>query len=129
MCIYNQIYRINTLLRVRSFFLLFMCSFSFLFFSFKFFSSTLYFYFFFFFFFFFSFFLFFFFFFFFFFFLFFSFFFFLYFFLSFFFFFSSRRRHTISLCDWSSDVCSSDLGPCWGGCLEGSDWSASGTAA
>src|SRR5438132_14244045 len=25
------------------------------------------------------------------------------------FFFSSRRRHTISLCDWSSDVCSSDL--------------------
>src|SRR5260221_10380851 len=23
--------------------------------------------------------------------------------------FSSRRRHTISLCDWSSDVCSSDL--------------------
>src|SRR6476646_10975102 len=26
-----------------------------------------------------------------------------------FFFFSSRRRHTMSLCDWSSDVCSSDL--------------------
>src|SRR5215211_3872128 len=26
-----------------------------------------------------------------------------------FFFFSSRRRHTRSLCDWSSDVCSSDL--------------------
>src|SRR5438034_9386806 len=26
------------------------------------------------------------------------------------FFFSSRRRHTMSLCDWSSDVCSSDLG-------------------
>src|SRR5438132_8014552 len=25
------------------------------------------------------------------------------------FFFSSRRRHTSSLCDWSSDVCSSDL--------------------
>src|SRR5438132_8947678 len=24
-------------------------------------------------------------------------------------FFSSRRRHTTSLCDWSSDVCSSDL--------------------
>src|SRR6476646_5168595 len=23
---------------------------------------------------------------------------------------SSRRRHTRSLCDWSSDVCSSDLG-------------------
>src|SRR5436190_13389020 len=31
------------------------------------------------------------------------------FFLFFFFFFSSRRRHTRSLCDWSSDVCSSDL--------------------
>src|SRR5438034_6563776 len=28
-----------------------------------------------------------------------------------FFFFSSRRRHTRSLCDWSSDVCSSDLYP------------------
>src|SRR5215211_3537430 len=27
----------------------------------------------------------------------------------FFFFFSSRRRHTRSLCDWRSDVCSSDL--------------------
>src|SRR5947207_7924353 len=26
-------------------------------------------------------------------------------------FFSSRRRHTRSLCDWSSDVCSSDLTP------------------
>src|SRR5260221_9651434 len=26
-----------------------------------------------------------------------------------FFFFSSRRRNTRSLCDWSSDVCSSDL--------------------
>src|SRR5438034_9242977 len=25
------------------------------------------------------------------------------------FFFSSRRRHTRSLCDWSSDVCSADL--------------------
>src|SRR5260221_14489250 len=25
------------------------------------------------------------------------------------FFFSSRRRHTRSLCEWSSDVCSSDL--------------------
>src|SRR5215204_5941270 len=31
------------------------------------------------------------------------------FFFFFFFFFSSRRRHTRSLCDWSSDVCSSDL--------------------
>src|SRR5204863_5288464 len=37
-----------------------------------------------------------------------------------FFFFSSRRRHTRSLRDWSSDVCSSDLTPaaypprcCW----------------
>src|SRR6266496_6098952 len=29
--------------------------------------------------------------------------------ISFFFFFSSRRRHTRSLRDWSSDVCSSDL--------------------
>src|SRR2546430_4699514 len=27
------------------------------------------------------------------------------------FFFSSRRRHTIFDCDWSSDVCSSDLSP------------------
>src|SRR6266436_9904683 len=31
-----------------------------------------------------------------------------------FFFFSSRRRHTRCSRDWSSDVCSSDLGPdCW----------------
>src|SRR5215471_20846436 len=30
----------------------------------------------------------------------------------FFFFFSSRRRHTRSLRDWSSDVCSSDLKEC-----------------
>src|SRR6267142_5923237 len=29
----------------------------------------------------------------------------------FFFFFSSRRRHTRLTCDWSSDVCSSDLKP------------------
>src|SRR5689334_25123606 len=30
------------------------------------------------------------------------------------FFFSSRRRHTRWNCDWSSDVCSSDLyGPLW----------------
>src|SRR5690242_21330527 len=29
--------------------------------------------------------------------------------LVFFFFFSSRRRHTRLTCDWSSDVCSSDL--------------------
>src|SRR5690349_22454828 len=32
-----------------------------------------------------------------------------FFFFFFFFFFSSRRRHTRSLRDWSSDVCSSDL--------------------
>src|SRR2546430_13799051 len=31
-----------------------------------------------------------------------------------FFFFSSRRRHTRFDCDWSSDVCSSDL--CWKTC-------------
>src|SRR5438045_7675126 len=31
------------------------------------------------------------------------------------FFFSSRRRHTRCLSDWSSDVCSSDLGENWGG--------------
>src|SRR5438034_3158755 len=31
------------------------------------------------------------------------------------FFFSSRRRHTRSLCDWSSDVCSSDLRPAFSG--------------
>src|SRR6266478_7160088 len=30
---------------------------------------------------------------------------------TFFFFFSSRRRHTRFDCDWSSDVCSSDLAP------------------
>src|SRR5690242_13019692 len=30
----------------------------------------------------------------------------------FFFFFSSRRRHTRLTCDWSSDVCSSDLDLC-----------------
>src|SRR3989475_1816893 len=30
----------------------------------------------------------------------------------FFFFFSSRRRHTRFDCDWSSDVCSSDLTEC-----------------
>src|SRR2546430_7162822 len=29
-----------------------------------------------------------------------------------FFFFSSRRRHTRFDCDWSSDVCSSDLADC-----------------
>src|SRR5207248_3911664 len=34
------------------------------------------------------------------------------FFFFFFFFFSSRRRHTRSYGDWSSDVCSSDLASC-----------------
>src|SRR5215475_3872436 len=34
--------------------------------------------------------------------------------MSFFFFFSSRRRHTRFSRDWSSDVCSSDLGVCLG---------------
>src|SRR5437762_12739739 len=34
----------------------------------------------------------------------------LFFFFFFFFFFSSRRRHTRYIGDWSSDVCSSDLG-------------------
>src|SRR5256885_7870128 len=33
--------------------------------------------------------------------------------LRFFFFFSSRRRHTRLQGDWSSDVCSSDLGDAW----------------
>src|SRR2546430_8177548 len=32
-----------------------------------------------------------------------------------FFFFSSRRRHTRFDCDWSSDVCSSDLNLSWSG--------------
>src|SRR5437763_2612686 len=36
--------------------------------------------------------------------------------LIFIFFFSSRRRHTRYIGDWSSDVCSSDLGPHPGGC-------------
>src|SRR5438034_1765952 len=35
------------------------------------------------------------------------------------FFFSSRRRHTRSLCDWSSDVCSSDLKH---GTADGKSW-------
>src|SRR5438477_10798131 len=43
------------------------------------------------------------------------------------FFFSSRRRHTRLTCDWSSDVCSSDLG-IWsklcGGGGEGMDHSS-----
>src|SRR5256886_11570056 len=36
-----------------------------------------------------------------------------------FFFFSSRRRHTRFDCDWSSDVCSSDLGYRSAGTIEG----------
>src|SRR5690242_21760573 len=39
------------------------------------------------------------------------------------FFFSSRRRHTRLTCDWSSDVCSSDLG-CSNTGPKGSTWSA-----
>src|SRR5216683_4310250 len=39
-----------------------------------------------------------------------------------FFFFSSRRRHTRSDRDWSSDVCSSDLSLRWSGILH--EWSA-----
>src|SRR6266536_3181159 len=37
----------------------------------------------------------------------------------FFFFFSSRRRHTRSTRDWSSDVCSSDLGKIFDGMFDG----------
>src|SRR2546430_10109752 len=36
-----------------------------------------------------------------------------------FFFFSSRRRHTRFDCDWSSDVCSSDLAQTTRGCEPG----------
>src|SRR6266480_5398290 len=36
-----------------------------------------------------------------------------------FFFFSSRRRHTRLTCDWSSDVCSSDLTPSQAATLAG----------
>src|SRR5260370_7564065 len=43
-----------------------------------------------------------------------------------FFFFSSRRRHTRFKCDWSSDVCSSDLEHC--SRLPGS-WTEAGKAA
>src|SRR2546430_299961 len=40
-----------------------------------------------------------------------------------FFFFSSRRRHTRFDCDWSSDVCSSDLGGViWAGAFVGVGW-------
>src|SRR5438034_8995270 len=44
------------------------------------------------------------------------------------FFFSSRRRHTSSLCDWSSDVCSSDLLFDFGD-ERGADYSSIGEAA
>src|SRR5207237_4328969 len=47
----------------------------------------------------------------------------------FFFFFSSRRRHTRFKCDWSSDVCSSDLFSCNGGrrCrVPALDWKSNG---
>src|SRR5207237_7556808 len=37
--------------------------------------------------------------------------------LSYLFFFSSRRRHTRFKCDWSSDVCSSDLHVPTSGCM------------
>src|SRR5256886_8563082 len=37
-------------------------------------------------------------------------------------FFSSRRGHTIFACDWSSDVCSSDLGAWWRLVVESLAW-------
>src|SRR5438034_11505753 len=43
------------------------------------------------------------------------------------FFFSSRRQHTRSLCDWSSDVCSSDLDTACSGQLT-ADWRDGRTA-
>src|SRR5947207_3163718 len=45
------------------------------------------------------------------------------------FFFSSRRRHTRSLCDWSSDVCSSDLVAGYGMCGRGVATRAKGMGA
>src|SRR5580698_11335360 len=42
-------------------------------------------------------------------------------FIKFFFFFSSRRRHTRLTCDWSSDVCSSDLDMFYGSGLRNGD--------
>src|SRR5260370_18631936 len=41
---------------------------------------------------------------------------------TFLFFFSSRRRHTRFKCDWSSDVCSSDLSSSSDAVLEGGLW-------
>src|SRR5262252_8335678 len=49
--------------------------------------------------------------------------------LCFFFFFSSRRRHTRSLCDWSSDVCSSDLADGGPGVVAAGRWRAGGAPA
>src|SRR5690349_22035478 len=46
----------------------------------------------------------------------------------FFFFFSSRRRHTRSLRDWSSDVCSSDLSPTGASASNADDGSAASPA-
>src|SRR6266480_4693250 len=47
----------------------------------------------------------------------------------FFFFFSSRRRHTRLTCDWSSDVCSSDLNDGRPVLSTGGSSSGAGTAA
>src|SRR5689334_23426306 len=47
----------------------------------------------------------------------------------FFFFFSSRRRHTRWNCDWSSDVCSSDLAPAPPPGPPAPTWCASSAAA
>src|SRR2546427_3641811 len=50
----------------------------------------------------------------------------------FFFFFSSRRRHTRFDCDWSSDVCSSDLSGvagAWRGCRPDADHRRAGRRA
>src|SRR2546427_3113091 len=43
---------------------------------------------------------------------------------TFFFFFSSRRRHTRFDCDWSSDVCSSDLDARWSHRLQATSYAA-----
>src|SRR5438477_8936153 len=42
-----------------------------------------------------------------------------------FFFFSSRRRHTRLTCDWSSDVCSSDLASYAGPAAGAAEWLSS----
>src|SRR5438477_2493067 len=46
-----------------------------------------------------------------------------------FFFFSSRRRHTRLTCDWSSDVCSSDLLYFFGDNSNGTLWTLQPNAA